>query len=53
MVQIVSDSPAVIMTINMLTTDVRSGMDWIVVIEYWNEDIFYSAIQQKWKIWNS
>jgi hypothetical protein len=32
-----------------VTTGVRSGTDWIGVIEYKNEDLFYSAIQQKWK----
>jgi hypothetical protein len=30
-----------------VTTGVRSGMDWIRVIECWNKDLFYSAIRQK------
>jgi hypothetical protein len=36
-----------------MTTGVRSGTDWIGVIYYWKDDLFYSAIQQKWKTWNS
>jgi formate dehydrogenase maturation protein FdhE len=34
-----------------VTTGVRSGADWIGVIEYWNGDLFCSANRQKWKTW--
>jgi hypothetical protein len=36
-----------------VTTGVGSGTDWIGVIDYWNEDLFYGATLKKWKTWNS
>jgi hypothetical protein len=30
----------------IMTADIRIGTDWIGVIEYWNEDLFYSDIWQ-------